>query len=57
MIRWHKHLKNLQFETAMTYRDTINGLNYLKGSLKEDKNLFLKKLFINIPLDKGNKFF
>ncbi|OLS02520.1 GIY-YIG nuclease family protein [Tissierella creatinophila] len=49
--------KNLQFETAMTYRDTINGLNYLKGSLKEDKNLFLKKLFINIPLDKGNKFF
>lgn len=48
---------NLQFETALVYRDIINGLNYLKGSLKEDKNLFLKKLFINIPTPKGNKFF
>lgn len=48
---------NLQFETAMTYRDLINRLNYLKGSLKEDQNLFLNKLFVNIPLDRGNKFF
>lgn len=48
---------DLRFETALVYRDIINGLNYLKGSLKEDKNLFLQKLFINIPLQKGSKFF
>nr|WP_300004391.1 GIY-YIG nuclease family protein [Tissierella sp.] len=48
---------DLKFETAMVYRDVINDLNYLKGSLKEDKNLFLKKIFLNIPLEKGSKFF
>lgn len=48
---------NLQFETAITYRDIINGLNYLKGSIREDNNLFYKKLFLNISLDKGSKFF
>ena len=47
----------LHFETAMTFRDLLRGLNYLKGSLKEDQNLFLRKLFVNIPIESGNKFF